>query len=106
MYAASDRVISHSGTFGGETNAEVLLHARGAMCARPRRYRRSALHAACIDAIMHGASGRAHDAWTVIVAHAVFLLRGAEALMHYWCWYRRSLYCPLPEGRGSDRIGL
>ena len=41
-------------TFGGETNAEVLLHARGAMCARPRRYRMSALHgAACIDAMMH-----------------------------------------------------
>ena len=33
--------------------------------------------------MMHGASGRAHDAWTVIVAHAVLLLRGAEALMHY-----------------------
>ena len=32
--------------------------------------------------MMHGASGRAHDAWTVIVAHAVFLLRGAEALTH------------------------
>ena len=53
MYAALDRVISHSGTFGGETNVEVLLHARGAMFARPRRHGISALHAACIDAIMH-----------------------------------------------------
>ena len=58
VYAAWDRVPLHSGTFGGETNAEVLLHAHGAMCARPRLYRISALHVACIDAMMHGASGR------------------------------------------------